>query len=72
MFLYVLLVFDNFSQYGWVIVLQSKNVTEGVNAFRTVEGESKRKPKLLETDDGKKFANKTLQKKLSKQNSKVL
>ena len=71
-FLYVLLVIDNVSEHGRLRVLHPKTAIEEVNAFRSVESESRGKTNLKETDDGKEFANQTFREPLSKQNSNVL
>ena len=55
---YILPVIDNFSKFGWTFPLKNmfaKTITE---AFSNIINTSKRKPKLLETDDGKESTNK--------------
>ena len=51
---YILTVIDNFSKFGWTIPLKNKFA----EAFSNIINNSQRKPKLLETDDGKEFTNK--------------
>ena len=55
---YILVVIDNFSKYGWTITLKNKYATTIKEVFEQIITTSKRKPKLIETDEGKKFANK--------------
>ena len=53
---YILTVIDNFSKFGWTFPLRNKNANTITEAFADII--TKRKPKLLETDDGKEFTNK--------------
>ena len=53
---YILTVIDNFSKFGWTVPLRNKNANTITEAFADII--TKRKPKLLETDDGKEFTNK--------------
>ena len=55
---YILVVIDNFSKFGWTIPMKNKYASTIKDAFGEILTESKRKPKLNETDDGKEFANK--------------
>ena len=55
---YVLTVIDNFSKFGWTVPLRSKSAKTVTEAFANII--TKRKPKLLETDDGKEFTNKII------------
>ena len=55
---YILTVIDNFSKFGWTIPLKNKFAKTVTEAFSNIINNSKRKPKLLETDDGKEFTNK--------------
>ena len=55
---YILTVIDNFSKFGWTVPLKNKFAKTVTEAFSNIINNSKRKPKLLETDDGKEFTNK--------------
>ena len=57
---YILTVIDNFSKLGWTVPLKNKFAKTVTEAFSNIINNSKRKPKLLETDDGKEFTNKCL------------
>ena len=52
---YILVVFDNFSKFGWTITLKNKYGHSKPDAFSQFVKTSKRKPNLLETDDGKEY-----------------
>ena len=67
---YVLVCVDNFSKYGWTIPLKNKYATTIKEAFEQIITNSKRKPNLIETDDGKEFANKIFESYLKSQNIK--
>ena len=51
---------DNFSKLGWKILLKNIYAQSITDAFSQIIKTSKRKPILLETDDGKEFKNKIL------------
>ena len=55
---YILVVVDNFSKFGWTIPLKNKYAQSIRDAFSQIIKTSKRKPNLLETDDGKEHVNK--------------
>ena len=68
---YILVVIDNFSKFGWTIPLKNKyaqSVTD--DAFSQINKTSKRKPNLLETDDGKEYVNKIFSELLINHNIK--
>ena len=67
---YVLVCVDNFSKYGWAIPLKNKYASTIKDSFEQIITTSKRKPNLIETDDGKDFANKILETYLKSQNIK--
>ena len=67
---YVLVCVDNFSKYGRTIPLKNKYATTIKEAFEQIITNSKRKPNLIETDDGKEFANKIFESYLKSQNIK--
>ena len=67
---YVLVVIDNFSKYGWTISLKNKYASTIKDSFEQIITNSKRKPNLIETDDGKEFANKIFETYLKSQNIK--
>ena len=54
---YVLVIIDNFSKLGWTFPLKNKNAQTIKDSFEIFLLNSKRKPKLIETDRGKEFYN---------------
>ena len=67
---YILVCVDNFSKYGWTVPLKNKYASTIKDVFSTILTEAKRKPKLIETDDGKEFSNKVFESYLKSQNIK--
>ena len=67
---YMLVVIDNFSKYGWTFPIKNKYTITIKEAFEQIITTSKRKPKLIETDDGKEFAKKIFESYLNSQNIK--
>ena len=63
---YVLVTIDNFSKYGWTIPLKNKNAQTIKDSFENNLINSKRKPKLIESDRGQEFYNNTFQDFLNK------
>ena len=55
---YILVVVDNFSKFGWTKPLKNKYSQSITDAFSQIIKTSKRKPNLLESDDGKEYVNK--------------
>ena len=55
---YILVVIDNFSKFGWIIPLKNKYAQSITDAFSQIIKTSRRKPNLLETDDGREYVNK--------------
>ena len=55
---YILVVIDNFSKFGWTIPLKNNYAQSITDAFSQIVKSSKRKPNLLETDDGTEHVNK--------------
>ena len=55
---YVLIVVDNFSEFGRTIPLKNKYAQSISDTFSEIIKSSNRKPNLLETDDGKEYVNK--------------
>ena len=55
---YILVVVDNFSKFGWTIPLKNKYAQSITDAFSQIIKISRRKPNLLETDDGKEYVKK--------------
>ena len=55
---YILVVIDNFSKFGWTIPLKNKYAQSITDAFSQFIKTSRRKPNILETDDGKEYVNK--------------
>ena len=68
---FVSVVIDNFSKFGWTIPLKNKNAQTIKDSFENVLINSKRKPKLIETDRGKEFYNNIFQDFLNKNNIKL-
>ena len=56
---YILVVIDNFSKFGWTVPLKNKSAQTITDEVSDLIDKAKRKPNLIETDDGKKFVNKT-------------
>ena len=55
---YLLVVIDNFRKFGWTIPVKNKYAQSITDAFSQDIKTSRRKPNLLETDDGKEYVNK--------------
>ena len=55
---YVLVVKDNFSKFGWTVPLQNKNIQTIKDSIENIITKSKRKPNLIERDDGSEVVNK--------------
>ena len=55
---YVLVVIDNFSNYIWTIPLKNKKAQSVKDAFENILKSSRRKPNLIESDDGSQFVGK--------------
>ena len=55
---FILVVIDTFSKFAWTVPLKNKYAQTITTEFSNVITKSKRKPKLIETDDGKEFVNK--------------
>ena len=56
---YILVVIDNFSMFGWTVPLKNKSAETITDEVSDLIDKSKRKPNLIETDDGKEFVNET-------------
>ena len=54
---YILTVIDFFSKYSWCYPLKSKKSEEIINSFKDIFKKSKRKPKLIQSDEGTEFTN---------------
>ena len=67
---YISVVIDNFSKFGWAIPLKNKYAQSITDAFSQIVKSSKRKPNLVETDDGKEYVNKIFTEFLSNHNIK--
>ena len=67
---YLLVVIDIFTKFGWTIPLKNKYAQSITDALSQIVISSKRKPNLLETDDGKEYVNKIFNEFLNKHNSK--
>ena len=49
---YILVMIDIFSKFGWTIPLKNNYAHSITDAFSQIIKTSRRKPNLLETDDG--------------------
>ena len=67
---YILIVVDNFSKYGWTTPLKNRYAQSKTDAFSQIIKTSKRKPNLLETDDGREYVNKIFNEFLNNNNIK--
>ena len=65
---YILVVIDNFSKFGWTILLKNKYAQSITDAFSQIIRTSNRKPNLLQTVDGKECVNKIFKEFLNKHN----
>ena len=53
-----MVVIDHFSKFGWIVPLKNKNGQTITNSFENFLISSKRRPNLIESDDGSEFGNK--------------
>ena len=67
---YVLVVIDDFSRFGWTILLKNKNAQTIIDSFENILISSKRSPNLIESNRGKEFYNNIFQDFLNKNNIK--
>ena len=68
---YVLVIIDNFSKFGWTIVLKNKNAITIKNSSENILTSSKRRPNVIESDRGREFYNNIFQDFLNKNNIKL-
>ena len=68
---YVLVVIDNFSNFGWTVPLKNKNAQTIKDSFENILTNSKRNPNLIESDRGKELYNKIFQEFLNKNDIKL-
>ena len=54
---YILVVINNFSKFVWTVLLKNKNAQVLKEFFEKILKTSKRKPILIETEDGGEFVN---------------
>ena len=54
---YILTIIDFFSKYSWCYPLKSKKSEEIINSFQDIFKKFKRKPKLIQSDEGSEFTN---------------
>ena len=52
---YVLVIIDNFSNFGWTVPFKNKNASTRKDSFENNIIGSKRKPNLLKSDRGKEL-----------------
>ena len=67
---YLLTVIDLFSRYTWAVPSKSKNSNDITQAFNTILLQGHRKPKVLQTDNGKEFENRQFQHMLNEHDIK--
>ena len=67
---YILTVIDFFSKYSWCYPLKTKKSEEIINSFKDIFKKSKRKPKLIQSDEGSEFTNNVTQTFFQKNNIK--
>ena len=67
---YILTVIDFFSKHSWCYPLKNKNSNEIINSFKDIFKKSKRKPKMIQSDEGTEFTNKQVQKFFNDNNIK--
>ena len=67
---YILTVIDFFSKHSWCYPLKNKNSNEIINSFKDIFKKSKRKPKMIQSDQGLEFTNKQVQKFFNDNNIK--
>ena len=54
---YILTVIDFFSKYSWCYPLKTKKSEEIINSFKDIFKKSKRKPSMIQSDQGSEFTN---------------
>ena len=54
---YIITVIDFFSKYSWCYPLKSKKSEKIIYSFKDIFKKSKRKPKMIQSDDGSEFTN---------------
>ena len=54
---YILTVIDFFSKYSWCYPLKTKKSEEIINSFKDIFKKSKRKPEMIQSDEGTEFTN---------------
>ena len=68
---YVLVIIDNFNEFGWTVPLKQKIAQTIKDSFESIIISSKRKPNLIETDRVKEFYNNIFQDFLNTNNIKL-
>ena len=58
---YILTVIDFFSKFSFCYPLKNKKYNEIINSFQDIFKKSKRKPKMIQSDEGSEFTNKLVQ-----------
>ena len=58
---YILTVIDFFSKFSFCYPLKSKTSNEIINSFKDIFKKSKRKPKMIQSDEGSEFTNISVQ-----------
>ena len=65
------MVIDNVSKYGWTTPLKNKKAQTVKDSFENILLNSKRKPNLIDSDEGREFYNNIFQDFLNKNNIKL-
>ena len=68
---YVLVIIDNFSNFGWTIPLKDENAQTKKVSLEIILIRSKRSPNIIESDCGKEFYNNIFQDFLNQNNIKL-
>ena len=58
---YILTIIDFFSKYSWCYPLKTKKSGEIINSFKDIFKKSKRKPTMIQSDEGTEFTNNVTQ-----------
>ena len=66
-YIYILVIIDNFSKFGWTVPTKNKNAQTIKDSFEKTLKSSKRSPNLIESDRSKEFYNNIFQDFLKKQ-----
>jgi len=65
---YLLTIIDLFSRYAWAVPIKDKSGKEVKHAFQRIFAQEGRKPQRLQTDAGREFDNRHVQRLLNREN----